>query len=89
MKRVKDLALQWPRSLLWHQFHPWPGHFHVPPFEGGGEGNKYSKLITWLSIFLYFPLIYALSVIYVFCIYVVETLYNILCLVISLQLHNK
>lgn len=29
---VKDLALslQWPRLLLWCEFSPWPGNFHMP-----------------------------------------------------------
>ena len=29
-ERVKDLmSLQWPRSLLWCGFDPWPGNFHM------------------------------------------------------------
>ena len=29
---IKDLvlSLQQPRSLLWCEFHPWPGNFHMP-----------------------------------------------------------
>ena len=28
---LKDitLSLQWLRLLLWHEFHPWPGNFHM------------------------------------------------------------
>jgi len=32
VQQVKDLALslQWFGSLLWHEFDPWLGNFHMP-----------------------------------------------------------
>ena len=28
--KVPALSPQWPGSLLWHGFSPWPGNFHMP-----------------------------------------------------------
>ena len=45
---VKDPAVspQWPRSLLWLRFSPWPSNFHVPwvrPKKKREEAKKERK----------------------------------------------
>ena len=40
---VKDptLSLQWPWSLLWHGFDPWPGNLHMA--SGAAKKKKKKK----------------------------------------------
>ena len=48
---VKDsvLPLQWFRSLLWHEFNPWPGNFHTPWVLAKKKRKRETAMMTTLT----------------------------------------
>ena len=45
VQQVKDpvLSLQWPGSMLWWGFEPWPRNFHMPQGQPKKKKNKKKK----------------------------------------------